>query len=182
MSLHFGGFFIQKERAEESPFHRPKNRSYNDQQKIIKMILDVKAKLNEIFKQGRDYPWKKPNNCPCCKTYRLWGHGFVTRFFDNFIKGLLLRRYRCPDCGCVIVMKPYGYFRRFQASVRTIRYCISERIRTGRWPPGLSGPRRRHWLSALKRKALAYYGVDADLLHVFDALLKKQIIAVSRSI
>ena len=146
------------------------------------MIIHVSAKLNEIFEKGRNYPWKKPDFCFSCNTSRLWGHGFVTRFFDKFSRGLLLRRYRCPDCGCVILIVPLGYFRRFQAPIKTIRYCISQRIKTGRWPPGLSRSRQRHWLSALKRKALAYYGVDADLLHAFDALLDKQIIAVSRSI
>jgi len=147
------------------------------------MINYVSAKLNEILEKGRDYSWEKPSHCPRCNMFRLWGHGFVTKFYDNFAQALFLRRYRCPDCGCVILMKPYGYFRRFQAPIETIRHCISERIKTGRWPPGLAGPRQRHWLRALKRKALAYRGVNAGpLLDVFDALLKKRIIAVSRSI
>ena len=76
------------------------------------MILSVCVKLKEIDEQGRNFHWPKPCGCPKCRSARLWGHGFVLAYFDGFSFGLWLRRYRCPDCNCIIRMKPEGYFPR----------------------------------------------------------------------
>ena len=48
------------------------------------MINYVSAKLKEIFKMGRDYPWIKPKVCLRCKDSKLWGHGYVESYFDGF--------------------------------------------------------------------------------------------------
>jgi hypothetical protein len=114
----------------------------------------------------------------------VWGHGFVFAYFDGFSEGVLLRRYRCPGCGCVIRLRPKGYFPRFQASLDTIRFSLSRRLNRGRWPPGLSRSRQRHWLSALRRKSLAYLGEGwkLGLMGAFDCLLSQGMIPVSRGI
>ena len=147
-----------------------------------KMILLVCAKLNDIFHQGRNFNWIKPDSCPRCASTRVWGHGYVTAYFDGFAHGLLLRRFRCPDCHCVIRMKPKGYFRRFQATTGTIRCCIGQRLLSGRWHFAISKPRQRHWLLALKRKAMVFFGPCKNLLLAFDRLIKMGRIPVSRSI
>jgi hypothetical protein len=148
------------------------------------MIRLVVVKLKEIFKQGRDYPWPRPEICPCCKDHKLWGHGFVENYFDGFSAGLLLRRYRCPLCGCIVKLKPGGYFSRFQASIRTIRSSLSYRLKKGRWPSFLSRSRQGHWLRGLKRKVEAYLGKNwgEGLMGGFDYLLKQGKVPVSRSI
>jgi hypothetical protein len=148
------------------------------------MIAFVAAKLKEIFEKGRDYPWPKPEICPCCKDHKLWGHGFVESYFDGFTVGLLLRRYRCPLCGCIVKLRPSGYFSRFQASIGTIRSSISHRLKKGRWPPGLSHSRQGHWLRALLRKVQAYLGHSWKrcLIKAFDYLLEQGKVPVSRSI
>ena len=148
------------------------------------MISLVVVKLKEIFKQGRDYPWPRPEICPCCKDHKLWGHGFVENYFDGFSAGLLLRRYRCPLCGCIVKLKPGGYFSRFQAPIDTIRFSLSHRLRYGRWPPGLSRSRQGHWLRSLRRKVLAYLGQGwkGRLLEGFDYILTRGINPISRSI
>lgn len=94
----------------------------------------------------------------------------------------MLRRYRCPECGCVIKLKPKGYFRQFQATIETIRFDIECRLRTGRWPVGCSGPRCRHWLRGLKRQALAHLGIKwlGELTWAFDRLIEMGKIPVSR--
>ncbi|MFT5701603.1 MAG: hypothetical protein ACI8ZB_004498, partial [Desulforhopalus sp.] len=38
----------------------------------------------EVFDQGRDYKWSHPSHCPRCFHYKVWGHGFVDRIFDDF--------------------------------------------------------------------------------------------------
>ena len=122
------------------------------------MILPVVVVLKEIYEKGRDYLWPKPEVCPCCKAGRPWGHGFVLAYFDGFTAGLLLRRYRCPHCGCVIRLKPQGYFKRFQSSVDTIRSVIHNLVEKKLSFSGVSRTRKAHWLKAFKRKAGAYFG------------------------
>ena len=148
------------------------------------MILFIHAKIKDIFKLGRNYAWPRPEVCPRCHLSNVWGHGYVQGYFDGFNKGLLLKRYRCPGCGCVIRLRPAGYLSRFQASVSTIRFCLSHRLRYGRWPPGCSRTRQEHWLRALKRKILAYLGQTwkGRLLEGFDHLLARGINPVSRFI
>ena len=153
-------------------------------QTTFTLILSIAAKIKEIFKLGRKYPWPKPELCPCCKQSKLWGHGYVLAYFDGFRDGLLLKRYRCPGCGCVIRLRPERYLSRFQASIDNIRYRLSHRLRYGRWPPGASRSRQGHWLRSLRRKVLGYLGLDwgRRLLEGFSHLLSRGINPVSRSI
>lgn len=148
------------------------------------LILYITAKIKDVFKLGRKYPWPRPEICPRCKARRVWGHGYVLAYFDGFNEGLLLKRYLCPGCGCVIRLRPEGYLRRFQASIDTIRFCLSHRLRYGRWPPGVSRSRQGHWLRSLRRKVLAYLGqgFKGGPLAGFDHLLFRGINPVSRSI
>jgi hypothetical protein len=146
------------------------------------MIIPVCADLKEIFDKGRKFNWIKPCNCPRCGSVRLWGHGFVMAYFDGFTQGLFLRRFRCPDCKCIIRMKPKGYFHRFRASIAKIRSCLCWRLFFGNWLKQLSGSRQRHWLSALKRKSMAFFGPNTDLMNSFDQLIRMGQIPVSRAI
>jgi hypothetical protein len=145
------------------------------------MIISVSVFLKDIFEQGRDFKWAKPPKCPRCHSIRLWGHGFVAAFFDGFSESVWLRRYRCPDCRCILRIKPKGYFPRFRATIATIRCRIEDRLLKGRWPPGLLKSRQRHWLSALRRKAAAFFGLDSDLIWVFEGLIGLGQVPVSRS-
>ena len=148
------------------------------------MILPVVVVLKEIYVKGRDYLWPRPEVCPCCKARRPWGHGFVLAYFDGFTVGVLLRRYRCPHCGCVIRLKPQGYFARFQSSIETIRTTICDLVDRKPSSSGVSRTRKAHWLKALKRKARAYLGdpFQNHLLAAFDRLIVMGKIPVSRSI
>ena len=146
------------------------------------MILSVCVKLKDIDEQGRNFHWPKPPDCPRCCSVRIWGHGFVLAYFDGFAFGLWLRRYRCPDCNCIIRMKPEGYFPRFQASIETIYSCLKQRLCTGRWNRDLSTSRQRHWLAALKRKTMAFFGIGNDWILSFPRLMDMDRIPVSRAI
>ena len=128
-------------------------------------------------------PWLRPAVCPRCEDNRVWGHGFVAAFFDGFDE-VLLRRYRCPDCRCVLRLRPSGYFKGFQAAIQTIRDCINYRLGNNRWPKVISHTRQGHWLRALYRKTLAYCGQGwrDHLLEGFDYLIRMDQIPVSRRI
>jgi hypothetical protein len=148
------------------------------------MIIFSAVKLKELFKKERNYPWQKPEDCPRCNSHRLWGHGFAEALFDGYQQPLLLKLYRCPDCGCVIRLRPKGYFKRFQACIETIRSSIVCKSSMHQWLPGISRTRQRHWFRALKRRIKAYLtetwveGVVAG----FDYLLQLGQTPVSRSI
>jgi hypothetical protein len=147
------------------------------------MIIAVAGMLKEIFAKGTDYPWPRPSECPKCKRKRLWGHGFASAWFDESVGTIFLRRYRCPECGCVIRLKPEGYFARFHCTIEAIRTNLCHRIKTSRWLPGTSRSRHGHWLRALKRNAKAYLSdvFDGDMLDAFDQLLHMSKTPVSRS-
>ena len=146
------------------------------------MILSVCVKLKDLYEQGRNFQWPKPHDCPRCCSVRIWGHGFVLANFDGFPFGLWLRRYRCPDCNCIIRMKPEGYFHRFQTPIQTIMDCLNQRLSTGRLNRDLSLSRQRHWLAALKRKTMAFFGLEKDWIASFSRLINMGQIPVSRAI
>ena len=148
------------------------------------MIIFFPVILKSLFEKGRDYPWLRPEKCPHCNNYKVWGHGFVGGLFDGFRQPLLLRRNRCPDCGCIIRCRPAGYFKRFQASIETIRCSISSKTEKGRWLPGISCSRLTHWWRALKRRMAAFLGNTWNLgvLEGFDYLLAQGQTPASRSI
>jgi hypothetical protein len=148
------------------------------------MIFSVPVSIKEIVSMGRDFPWNRPSVCPRCGGSRVWGHGFVGAFFDGFSSEVMLKRYRCPDCHCVLRLKPAGYFKRFQAPVEEIRSSIAYRLQYGRWPNGSSRARQSHWLRALYRKIVAYLGkgFKMRLLEGFDYLTQMDEVPVSRRI
>jgi hypothetical protein len=146
------------------------------------MILFVDLDLKEVNLLGKKFSWQKPSVCPRCLRSHVWGHGFTGTFFDGFLNALLMRRFRCPACGCVIKCRPRSHFTRIQTAIDTIRSYLAGRIETGRWA-GMS-ERGRHWLSALKRQSLARLGLlwRNRLLEAFDRLCGLGIVPVSRSL
>ena len=150
--------------------------------KEVPMILTVLVRFKEIVVQGRDFPWPRPDRCPRCGSDRLWGHGFVRAIFDDCHDHVLLKRFRCPDCRCVVRLKPDGYFERFQASVSTIRSRIAYRVKHGTWMGGMSRSRQWYWLRNLTRRSVALKGLswNSRLLELFDDLINKGEIPVSR--
>jgi hypothetical protein len=148
------------------------------------MVLFSAVKLKELFKKERNYPWQKPDSCPCCNSCRLWGHGFAEAIFDGFIRPLLLKLYRCPDCGCVIRLRPKGYFKRFQASIEMIRSSIACKSAQNRWLPGISRSRQCHWFRSLCKRIKVYLSNTwcQGIVAGFDYLLQLGQIPVSRAI
>lgn len=146
------------------------------------MILFIDVDLKEVNLLGRKFPWQKPEMCPRCLQSHVWGHGFTDTFFDGFLNALLMRRFRCPACGCVMKCRPKSHFTRIQTAIKTIRSYLAGRIGTGRWPGSPS--RGRYWLRALKRKILAHLGLTwrRRLLEAFDLLVGAGVVPVSRSL
>ena len=161
----------------------PSKKTGNTRKDHTPLILVVEVCVKRIFQLGRRFPWPRPERCPLCAG-RLWGHGFVPAYFDGFHQSLWLRRYRCRDCQRVFRLRPRGYWSRFQAPICVIRSSISLRLRSGRWPPGLSRSRQGHWLRALLRRVLVYLGHQwrGQWLAGFDRLCEMGLVPVARSI
>ena len=147
------------------------------------MIWFVAVDLKKICEQGRCYSWPRPPGCLRCHNWRIWGHGYVERYFDEFVAALPLKCYRCPACGCVITLRPESHFTRIHASKKAIRFHLFHRLETSRWPPSLlPRSRLRHWLSNLKRRVHAFLtdswrrGLQAG----FEALLSQGQTPVAR--
>lgn len=149
------------------------------------MIDFVAVQLKYIFEQGKDFPWVRPVACLRCRHSKVWGHGFVPRFFDGFVLCLYMKCYRCPLCRCVMTSRPDTHFNRIRCCKETIRALLALRITTGRWlPSSLPPPRMRHWLTNLKRQTLAHLTdtwKDGPIA-AFDCLLGMGHVPVSRFI
>ncbi len=158
--------------------------SANDPPKGGTMIIFVTVKLKKLFKKKRNYSWPRPESCPNCNDYKVWGHGYANAIFDGYEEPLLLKLYRCHVCGCVIRLRPSGYFKRFQAKIKTIRSCISHKEKHNKWLSYIPPTRQRHWLKALQRRIKAYLSDTwaQGLLKAFDHFMTLDHVPVTRSI
>ena len=136
------------------------------------MIVHCKVSLSEVGKKGKAYPWERPRECARCKNSKVWGHGFVERFFNGFDFGLWLKRWRCPACGLVITGRPEGYWRRFQESVKNIWRHLAGRLADKKWPEGVSRQRGGHWmrrwLSHARGNNLIRKNCEITTLHFYE--------------
>jgi hypothetical protein len=148
------------------------------------MIAFIELDLKRIASRDPDYCWPRPASCGRCESSKLWGHGFVAVIFARFAQALWIRRYRCPACGCIIRLRPRGYFTRHQSDAATIRTTLLTRLNSGYWPRNCVASRARHWLHGLKRQVLAVLGVPAfsDLIAAFDRLVVLGRVPVSRAV
>jgi hypothetical protein len=149
------------------------------------LILFVEVCVKTLAQAGRQYQWERPERCPKCGGVRVWGHGYVTAYFDEAgSRSVDLKRYRCPECRVVIRVRPVGYWRRIQAAVAAVRRCVMDRLEKGRWPPGSNPARQRHWLRALKRQVRTHLGLSyaQRIAEGFFELLSRGVCAVSRAV
>jgi hypothetical protein len=80
------------------------------------MIAFYDLDLNNIAQGSGDYPWPSPSACGRCGHLKFCGHGLVSTIIEGFAAALMIRRYRCPMCGCIIRLRPAGYFQRHQST------------------------------------------------------------------
>jgi len=185
MAFFDRGHFFWKESwaASVGALNRPNKPGPIGPPKTELMILPIDLDLKKISQLGKNYPWPRPSSCRCGNPM-VWGHGFVQVCFAGFSQPLDIRRYRCPVCGCVIRLRPKGYFTRIQSAAADIRCILDVRITTGFWPAGTITNRCRHWLAALKRNAVIILGIgySRHLIAAFDRLSAMGRVPVCRTI
>lgn len=117
------------------------------------MIIYCDASIEAISQQGKEFNWRRPA-CKRCKS-KVWGHGFVIRFFNSIKNGVLIRRWRCPCCGTIYICRPREYWSRFQESISNIMRALIFRVTHRKWPPWTSRQRGGHWMNKLIKNARA---------------------------
>jgi hypothetical protein len=149
------------------------------------LILFVEVCVKRLVELGRQYRWERPERCPKCQGVRVWGHGYVEAYFDEAgSQSVFLKRYRCPECGVVIRLRPVGYWRRIQATIARVGRCVVDRLEKGRWPPGSNSARGRQWLRGLKRQVRTHLGMSyaERIAEGFLELVRRGVCAVSRAV
>lgn len=147
------------------------------------MIWSVELDLKQIQQQGKDYAWPRPQACPRCQHWKVWGHGYALRYFDGFSAALPMKCYRCPLCGCVITARPDVYFPRIRSCMQDIVTCLTQRLEQGRWPAlSLRRSRLRHWLANLAGQVRIYLTDtwSCGLLAGYEELRARGLIPISR--
>jgi hypothetical protein len=123
--------------------------------KGILLILHFETDVKRLIKEGKGYDWPRPKRCPNpeCRSARVWGHGYVLRYFDGISRGVWLKRCRCPDCGSVHTCRPKGFYKGFQYAVKTILRSLLTRIYRGKWMKGISHQLQHYWFRGFRIQA-----------------------------
>jgi hypothetical protein len=127
---------------------------------------------------GRQFPWPRPHHCPRCGSPRLWGHGYVERYFDEVVFPVWIKRYRCPECRAVHTCRPATHWRRFWAPVALILVSLRGKLSGRPWqkPPGRE--RQQYWWQGYRLQS-HFHGLPPAPL---EALLEQHLIVATHSL
>jgi hypothetical protein len=117
------------------------------------LILSLSVELETLMREGRAYPWPRPPCCPRCEGRRVWGHGYVRRYFDGLSEALMLKRWRCADCGAVHTVRPASHWRGFWAAMALIVLSIQAKLSGARWLAEVSRQRQQYWWHGYQRQS-----------------------------
>jgi hypothetical protein len=124
------------------------------------MVIQSTVSLQDLLRDGKKFKWKRPETCPQCSKNKLWGHGFVVRYFNKFKELVWIKRYQCYECKAVIVFRPVEYWPRIQSRIEDIYQALKIRLMSRHWPPWVSRQRALHWLKGYLRFRRAEVGSD----------------------
>ena len=109
---------------------------------------------------------------------RLWGHGYVTRYFDDTVEPLWVKRWRCVECGAVHTVRPSTHWRRFWAPLALICVCLQGKTQGKPWQAGCSRQRQQYWWRGYRIQSL----VDGSPATELARLMADGIIAATHSL
>jgi len=138
--------------------------------------------LHKLKQQGKRYPWERPPRCPSCRGKRLWGHGYVLRFFDGIDEGVWLKRYRCPECRAVHTIRPDTHYRGFWACWLTILCSLLGTITHNSCWKNISRQRKKYWWDGFIKQASRQGNFPENPLQALEELLSQNIIISTHSL
>lgn len=145
------------------------------------LILHFAVDVKRIVEEGKDYSWPRPEQCPACQSRRLWGHGYVRRYFEGWSEGIWIKRYRCPECRAVHTLRPEGFYKGFYYRTWTILLSLLNRIIHGDWVRGLSRQVQQYWWRGLRKQASRFHNVKVPDRVTLRQILAEGIIPVTHS-
>ena len=141
------------------------------------LILYLSVNFDQLSTTGKGYEWQHPSRCPRCGGGRIWGHGYVLRFFDGLTDALWMKRWRCADCGAVHTMRPWSHWRGFWVSWLVIFFSLVRKESGGQWLGAISRQRQQYWWAGY-RKQSRFSGPARSVVQLFS----HQIIAATHSL
>ncbi len=145
------------------------------------MVLHVAVDVKRLFELGKKYPWPRPERCLVCKSSRLWGHGYVQRYFEGFTLPLWVHRLRCNDCHTVYTLRPDRFYRRFRYPVPTIILSLMTKIGRGFWLSFVPRQNQQYWLQGLAAQNLRFGGQPVPNLYLVKKMIASGLIPATHS-
>jgi hypothetical protein len=141
----------------------------------------VAVNVQRLVELGKKYPWPRPNRCLSCASSRIWGHGYVQRYFEGFARPLWVRRFRCPDCGVVYTLRPDLFYRGFRHSIETILFSLIKRITDQRWLPFVPRQNQQYWYKGFALQAQRQRSVPVPDMETLKEVISRGFIPASHS-
>ena len=145
------------------------------------MVLHVAVDVQKLVELGKKYPWPRPARCLSCTSSRLWGHGYVRRYFEGFVYPLWIRRLRCPDCRTVYTLRPDLFYRGFRYSVRTILSSLMTKITDNWWLPSLPRQNQQYWYKGLKLQSARFKSILSPDMETLKEIVNTGCVPASHS-
>ncbi len=146
------------------------------------MVLYSRVRFKTLERLGKEYRWQRPQSCPGCGSQRLYGHGYVQRYFDCLSGPVWVRRYRCAECGKVHTLRPARHWRKFLAPIESVVRCLRSKIETNRWVDEWSRQRQQYWWRGFLKRLLAAGFIGRPSPEQLWQLLRGRIIAATHSL
>lgn len=162
--------------SKQTSPNRPSQKSYP-------LILHFEVDVKRLVEEGKDYPWPRQKICPNpkCHSRRLWGHGYVLRYFEGFTHGLWIKRYRCPDCKAVHTCRIQQFYKGFHYSIFSIVFSLVNRIIDGRWLKCLSRQVQQYWYKGFCFQSSRHSNCMDPDIEVLRELFDQALIPVTHS-
>lgn len=150
--------------------------------RTIFLVLHVAVDVQSLVELGKKYPWPRPERCLSCESSRVWGHGYVPRYFEGFVRPLWIRRLRCPDCHTVYTLRPDLFPRRFRYSLLTVLASLMSKITNHRWLPSIPRQNQQYWFNGLRLQSMRLGSVPSPDMDVVKEVVSRGLIPVSHSL
>jgi hypothetical protein len=145
------------------------------------VVLHVSVDVKRLFELGKAYPWPRPECCRSCSSRRIWGHGYVKRYFEDSCEPLWVRRFRCPECGTVYTLRPDLFFKGFRYSLITIILSLVKKITDHRFLSSVSRQIQQYWRKGFVFQSSRNRNVPSPDMDTLKQTFSLPIVPVSHS-